>query len=203
MTTTIGRVVKLPAPDNGSDDPIAEYLPLDGIAQLAASNATHLARINAVRGLWESGGGEVWTDLAPDGDIRWDDVTGVLAYYAGGHLVQPYGETGQWPRCTVRALVEAPSTYTVGVVLAVAGVVDHPAVSQLRAVDTTTSTTAVEIDASVDLGALATALRDVSPSRTEAGLGVEAHVWVGFWCTSDSGAAKATVHSISVHLEPP
>lgn len=203
MTTTIGRVVKLPAPDNGSDDPIADYLPIDGIAQIAASNATHLARVNAVRGLWESGGGEVWVDLGTDDDVRWDDVTGVLSYCCGGHLVQPYGETGQWPRLTVRALVEAPSTFTVGVVLAVDGALSHPAVAPLRAVDTTTSTSAIEIDASVDLGALAGALRDISPSRTEAGQGVEVWAWVGFWCTSDSGAAKATVHSISVHLEPP
>lgn len=203
MTTTIGRVVKLPTPDNGTDDLIADYLPLDGIAQIAASNATHLARVNSVRGLWESGGGEVWVDLGTDDDVRWDDVTGVLAYYCGGHLVQPYGETGQWPRLTVRALVEAPATYTVGVVLSVAGVVDHPSAAVLRAVDTTTSTTAIEIDASVDLSALATALRDISPDRAEAGRGVESHAWVGFWCTSDSGAAKATVHSITVHLEPP
>ena len=203
MTTTIGRVVKLPTPDNGSDDPIADYLPLDGIAQIAASNATHLARVNSERGLWESGGGEVWTDLGTDADVRWDDVTGVLAYYCGGHLVQPYGEKGQWPRLTVRALVEAPSTFTVGIVLAVSGIVDHPSASVLRATDTTTSTSAVAIDASVDLGALATALRRIAPARTEAADVVEAHAWVGFWCTSDSGASKATVHSISVYLEPP
>jgi hypothetical protein len=203
VTTTIGQVIKLPTPDGGADDLAADYLPVDGVLQLAASNATHLARVNAVRGLWESGGGEVWVDLDADGQLQWDTTTGVLAYCCGGHLVQPYGETGQWPRCTVRALVEAPSTFTVGVVLAVAQGPGHPVGAVATATDTTSSTSAVEIDASVDLGTLRFGPRRLARGAGEAGDVIEAWVWVGFWCTSDSGSAKATVHSITVHLEPP
>lgn len=203
MSTTIGQVIKLPTPDGGADDLAADYLPVDGVMQIAASNATHLSRVNAVRGLWESGGGEVWVDLGADGQLQWDTTTGVLAYCCGGHLVQLYGETGQWPRLTVRALVEAPSTFTVGVVLAVAQGPGHPSGAALTATDTTSSPSAVEIDASVDLGALRFAPRRIALRDGEAGDEVEVWVWVGFWCTSDSGSAKATVHSISVHLEPP
>ena len=145
----------------------------------------------------------MWTDLGTDADVRWDDATGVLAYYCGGHLVQPYGETGQWPRLTVRALVEAPSTFTVGIVLAVSGVVDHPSASVLRATDTTTSTSAVTIDASVDLGA---PCDGAATHRTRAhrgrGCGRGARL-VGFSVPLTPGASKATVHSISVYLEPP
>jgi hypothetical protein len=203
VTTTIGRVVKMPTPDNGSADLAADYLPLDGIVQIAASNATHLARVNAVRGLWESGGGEVWLDRFTDEDIRWDDSPGVLAYYCGGHLVQPYGETGLWPKLTVRAHLQASATYSVGVVLAVAASSSHPFAALLRATDSTTSTTPVEIDATVSLADLAAPLRRISASRDESGDQVEAHVWVGFYSTSNSSGSKATVHSITVHLEPP
>lgn len=201
MTTTINRVVKLPDPDGGADDLFADYLPLDGAAQLAASNATWLARVNGLRGLWERGGGEVWTDLLGD-ELRWDDATGVLAFYGGSHLVQPYGETGQWPRLTVRAQVEAPATYTVGMMVVVLPLPGHPAEAVLRGVDTTASTAPVDIDVSLDLAG-AGLPRRVAGDTDEAGQGTEVHFFVGFWCTSDSGASKATVHAVSAHLEAP
>lgn len=201
MSTTIGRVVKLPTPDGGANDLAADYLPVDGVMQLAASNATHLARTNALRGLWERGGGEVWVDRL-DEELRWDDTTGVLAFYGGAHLVQPYGETGQWPRLTVRAYVEAPATYTVGMVVVVLPRPGHPAEAVLRGIDTTTSTTATDIDVSLDLARAGLPVR-VGETGDESGDATEIHFFVGFWCTSDSGASKATVHSVSAHLEAP
>ena len=145
----------------------------------------------------------MWTDLGTDGDVRWDDVTGVLAYYCGGHLVQPYGETGQWPRLTgARARRSHEHLYGRHRARRV-GVVDHPSASVLRATDTTTSTSAVTIDASVDLGALATALRRIAPRAPRPRMWSRRTPGSASGVPLTPGASKATVHSISVYLEPP
>jgi len=213
MTTTIGRYLRIPTA-YGGDDLFNPDNPLDGVAQIISSNATHLGRVNSIRGLWERPGADVWADLLIPGvpsSLNWEgDVgDGVAAWYGGRHVITPYGETGRWPNLVVQAHVQAPTGESTSIIVAVMDTLGHPSRAAITDTKTTTSTTPVTLECTVSLNR-AGRLRPLAPtpgsppaSPSEQGQTQEFYFWVGFWSSSGTGANKGLVHSVSAYLEAP
>lgn len=215
--TTIERWLHLPTP-GGSDDHLrADHAGSSGLFQILGSNATHLARENGLRVLWEDRGGEFWEDLDAGGGsndplyLRWEDLDadGVYVRFAGVHRVRLWGETAGLPRITLKCRAAAPSTYTVGVAL----VVTEPGASPISrtagayAVATTTSTSITTLTATLStypLAHLEGIGRDPSTRAIEErGDHTVVALWVGAWCTSGSSGGKGSLSGPTVFLRPP
>jgi hypothetical protein len=215
--TTIERWLHLPTP-GGSDDHLrADHAGSSGLFQILSSNATHLARENGLRVLWEDRGGEFWEDLDAGGAsndptyLRWEDLDadGVYARLAGTYRVRLWGETAGLPRIELRCRAAAPSTYTTGVAL----VVTTPGTSPISrtvggwAVATTTSTSITDLAVSLTaypLSHLEGSGRDPSTRAIEErGDYTTVALWVGAWCTSGSSGAKGSLYGPTVFLRPP
>lgn len=215
--TTAETWLWLPTPGGGLDHLRANQPGSSGLFQILSSNATHLARENGLRVLWEDRGGEFWEDLDDGGTgndptyLRWEDLDadGVYARYAGTFRVRLWGETASLPRIELRARAAAPSTYTVGVAL----LVTTPGASPLSrtvggyAVATTTSTSITDLAVSLTaypLTHLEGVGRDPSTRAVEErGDYTNVALWVGAWCTSGSSGSKGQLYGPTVFLRPP
>lgn len=211
MTTTAGTYIKLPTAA-GADDLFAADLPLDGVAQILASNATHLSRVNSLRSLNERPGGQVWKDLPTAGVVSsfpWDEevTNGRISWFGGRHLFQPYGETGNAPKLVVKALLQAPTGENVTMLVTASSEAGYPGMGAWSWSASTTSTSPVAVDVEIDLSGL-TQPRPIAPMTgnplvvgDEQGQSLEFYFWVGFYSSSDSSLNKGSVHSISAFLE--
>lgn len=212
MTTTAGQWIDLPT-SGGSDDRFAKDLPGgSGLFALTASNLTLAARENGLRTVWEDAGSAlVYTDLPTAGDSRsfpWhlEDSDGIYARCCGTFRVRLHGETVDVPRIRLHVRALAPAGETTGVILAVETSPGAP-FGLRTATDTTTSTSAVDLEMEValspeDLGRGSYSVpQDAAPE--ERGDQTEVTIWVGAWCTSDDALSKGAVYGLSVSVIAP
>lgn len=213
MVTTIGRWIDLPT-SGGAADPFALDLPdSSGLFQIAASNATHAARENNLRTLWEDFGSDtVFTDLFTSGDVgtfQWDveDADGTYARFAGVHRVRLHGETRQLPRLHLSCRGFTPATYTTGVILLVLPAFGVPSArTGLYGTTTTTSTTVTDLSITLSLTPEALGLDPLAfgdGALVEAGAMTSCAVWVGAWNTSGSSGAKGALYGVTLSLREP
>jgi hypothetical protein len=215
-TTTAGTWIRLPTA-LGADDRTRADQPGDAaLFQILASNATLACRENELRPLWERGKIQVWADCTVSDDertLRWSalESDGVLAQWAGVHRVRLYGEQQRPPQVVLAARGAVVGAYTLGIVVLVMPSFGAPdPLIASRATATTRSTTVVNLTATVDLTPEALGLRAIAPPATgspsvvdETGEMTEVSIYVGAWCTSASGASKATLGGLSVYLIEP
>lgn len=215
MTTTAGQWIDLPTSGGGSDRLVADEPGGAGILQIASSNATHAARENGLRTLWEDyGTANVYTDLGVAGDAStflWhgEDGDGTYVRLCGCFRVRLYGETREVPTLHLALRALAPATETTGIILAVMPNVTAPDVSTVHyGTVTTTSTTLEDLVIEIPLtpemfGTGRHAPRDVDDTVVETGEQTEIAVWVGAWGTSGSGAAKGAAYGLTLSLLEP
>lgn len=215
MTTTIGRWIDLPSSGGASDRLALDEPGGAGLFQIATSNATLAARENGLRPLWEDfGSSDVHKNLRVAGDVttfRWEleDSAGAWSRLAGTFRVRLHGETAQAPRLHLAARALAPSTYTTGIVIAVAPAGEPPSMRVgTWASVSTTSTTLTDLAATLTLTPdLLTpeslSLQEGGGAPIEAGQHTLLGVWVGAWCTSSSGASKGALYGATVLLREP
>ena len=213
--TTAGTWVRLPL---GADDPARADEPGSAaLFAIIASNATHAARENELRTLWELGPTEVYADCTVSDDprtLRWSAILGdgVLATFCGRHRVRLFGETQQAPTITLAVRASAPSGETVGVVLVVQPAFGAPdPLASMQDVARTTATTPTRLEATITLTPEALAQHSFAPSTgsgtpssvDEQGTMTEVSIFVGAWCTSNSGSAKGIFGGFTVYLGSP
>lgn len=217
LITTAGTWIRLPTA-LGADDRARADQPGDAaLFQILASNATLACRENELRTLWERGPVEVWADCEFSDDERtfhWAGLPsqGVMAHWAGLHRVRLYGEQQRPPRLVLagRGAVSSGS-YTLGlIVLAMPAFGDPDPRTATRAVVRTSSTSVVDLTATVDLTPEALGRRAIAPPATgsppevdETGSLTEVSLYVGAWCTSNSSGAKAQIGALTVYLQEP
>lgn len=221
-TTTIGRWIWLPTP-GGADDRFDADQPLgSGLMATLTSNATHAARENGMRPLYEHPGAEVWRGLyfgsdPSGGAFPWRGIgtgtppttpplvlTGLLAVHAGVHRVRRYGETRQWPKIRVTArCLTASAFYETGIVVVAVAVGGDPSTGR-AAYDKTNSTTMVRLTADLELRDSDVFTGNVSTSGGgESGAMPTLALYVGAWNTSNNGASKGNVSGITVYMVEP
>lgn len=213
MTTVADRWIHLPASGGGSDVFRADQPGGAGVFQMAASNAALACRENGLRTIWEDrGSANVYAALpipsdASSLDLDAEDSAGAFVRVVGRHRLRLYGETGQATRLHLACRGLAPTGETLGVLLAVCPD-DAPGLrAGLYATTTTTSTTLVDLTASLSVdagmwGREALALRGASGVE-ELGLHTGVTILVAAWCTSGSGAAKGELYGLSVSVREP
>lgn len=213
--TTAGRWIDLPASGGGSDRFALDEPGGAGLFQIAASNATLAARENGLRTLWEDfGSSDLHKSLRVSGDVttfRWEleDSVGAWSRLAGTFRVRLYGETSQVPRLHLAVRALAPSGYATGLVIAVAPAGEPPSMRVgTWASVTTTSTTLADLAATLTLTPdmltpESLSLQEGGGAPIEAGQHTLLSVWVGAWCTSNSGASKGAVYGPTVLLREP
>lgn len=217
--TTAARWIELPtatglASSWRQDQPLSS-----GLVQVASSNATHAARENGLRTLYDHPGVDtiqaslLWDSL--DG-FPWDadpaDPAGApLVLFGGVHRLRFYGETGRYPSIVLRARLAAPTGYTAGVVMVARAGVGRPSSADLRGSATTTSSALTDVVVSLAPTATFNSRRVVprigsaspAPEPPEVG---EEHVfalYLGAWRTGGVGTWKAAIAGITVYLVPP
>lgn len=215
MSTTIGQWIDLPTSGGAADRFALDEPGGAGLFQIAASNATLAARENGLRVLWEDfGSSDVSADLFVHGvedTFQWDgeDTDGVYARCCGVFRVRLYGETVQVPRITLAARALAPATYETGIILALSSPFEAPSMrGGTYATARTASTSIVDLTATLalspaDLVPELLSLQAGPPPVIEAGQHLVLGLWVGAWCTSNSGAAKGAVYGPSVLVREP
>lgn len=216
-TTTVSTWIDLPTA-SGSSSPWEQDDPLSsGLVMIAASNATHAARVNSLRTLYEHPGSDnVGTDLLfnnPDA-FPWDDDPSAnsFAVCAGTHRLRPYGETGAMPRITLHARLAAPATYTAGLIFVARRTPGRPSATDLRGVATTTSTSLTSVTIELLPSTLYPSALEVSPrigsampapEPPETGTEPVVTLYVGAYRTGGAGAWKATLAGLTIYLAPP
>lgn len=216
MTTTLGHWRHLPTA-LGADDRLELDSALGSdVLQTITSNATHAARQNELGTLWEHPGSDVWETLLPGvtgpNAINWsgEDSAGVFVRYCGAWRLRRYGETDTWPTIELRARIVAPATYTTGIILVARRERGRPTNADPYDSATTTSTSLTDVSLSITprldlIGREDFACRPAGSTDipVESGTLPLVHLYVGAWCTSDSGAAKGSFSGITVFLGPP
>lgn len=204
--TTTGRYVHLPT--GSTTERLRADQPLGAdVLQTLASNATLLCREGALRTLWESAGGEVWSTI-PLGDVTlfpWDTTAGdgIFTAFCGRFRLRTHGERADYPTLRLHARGRAPSGNALGVVLWQMPSPGYPSdIAGAYASGTITATTVddLEIDLPVDprkLGSFAV------EDPNERGELVEVSVYVGAWCTSDDDASKALLANLTLYQVEP
>ena len=220
---TIDRYIHLPTA-GGADDRLRAGQPLgSGVMQILASNATHIARANSLRTLWQSPGeGNIAGTLGfgasagittrPD-LFDWDaspySGTGVMVYFAGVHRIRPYGETGQWPRVVLSARIGAGGTSTAGIILCGRPAMGRPQPDDLYATATNTGPTLARVTATIyptdrSVGPRLVAPLDEtttpSPPPAEMGRDTVMAIYIGVWT---DGAGKANARGLTLYLAAP
>lgn len=213
MTTTIGRWINLPTP-GGASDPLRADESLDaGTLQILASNATHAARENELRTLYEWPGSDALYGALPGGvpeNFPWDSGTtaGYVMLFAGVHRVRLYGETSRPPKVQVRARGLATSSHTLGLIVVA---MPSPQVPILRGGNyvhiTTTSTSLVDLDGTISLTEDMLGVMPLAPvgpgggSPDESGVTRQVALYVGGYHSSGSGGSKGELHGLTIYLE--
>lgn len=214
MTTTAGRWVHLPTSGGAADRFGADQPGGSGLLQVAASNATLACREGGLRTLWEHfGSANVYKNLRTAGDVSTidldaEDTAGAYVRLVGRHRVRLHGETGRATRLHLACRALAPSTYTLGVVLA--AMPDDGAVglrAGLYATATTTSTSLVDLSATLTVEAEHYG-RELLPCRgaggvEELGLHTGVTIVVAAWCTSGASLAKGALYGVTVSVREP
>lgn len=220
---TIGRWLHIPT-SGGANDRLRADQPLSsGTMQILASNAEWGARCNNLRTLWEHPGeGNIagvlgyGTSAGAGTDIDsfdWDadpfNAGTVRSYFAGWHRIRPWGSTGQWPRVALSAMASNGGSATTRIILCGRPAVGRPQPGDLFGTATTTSSTPVSISAVISptsgyIGTRLVAPMDESAAAgtppAESGRETAMAFYVGV-CTS--GAGKADVRAMTLHLAPP
>lgn len=214
MTTTVDRWIHLPAAGGADDRFRADQPGGSGLLQVAASNATLACREGGLRTIWEHyGTANVYKDLRTAGDVSTldlhaEDSAGAFVRVAGRHRIRLHGETGRATRLHLACRGLAPSTYTLGVLVAVQP--DDGAVglrAGLYATATTTSTSLVDLSATLTIAPESYG-REVLPLRgasavEELGLHTGVHILVAAWCTSGSSMAKGALYGLTLSVREP
>jgi len=214
--TTAGTWIRLPTALGADDRARADQSGDAALFQIIASNATLATREGELRTLWERGPVEVWADCTETDDertLRWSgtEADGVLAQYVGTYRVRLYGETSQPPKLVLACRGAAPAAQTLGVIVMALPVFAAPDPgSPMTAVARTTSTTAADLTATITLTPEALGMTTIAPPATgsppavdETGRVTSVDVFVGAWCTSGSGGAKASLGGMVVYLKEP
>lgn len=224
MTTTIGRYLHLPTAGAGSshyrtDQPLGA-----GLAQIAASNGTHLARENGLRQLYDDPGSAlVGRALSMPGagveSFDWDRLDSAepagFARFCGVHQIRPWGETRSLPRVELRcrAGVGSAGGQTGGLILVVTPGCVHPAVGRHPYVPLTftdaltdralTLTLPNESACKVERWTPRVGSSAVPPEAAEVGSVLTIGVWVGAWSTSNQDAHPIEVRGLTIYLREP
>lgn len=211
---TIGHWIELPTGGGASDRFRADQPGGSGVLQIAASNATLACRENGLRTLWEDPGSpDVYLDNRTTGypsTFRWheEDSAGAYVRLAGVFRVRLYGETRDPPRVHLACRALAPATYTTGIIVAAFPLLDSPVSAPGHyATATTTSTTIVDLAATLTLGPGLLGVRPTTHRSAgtvvESGAQTELAIWVGAWCTSGSSGSKAEICGLTLSLREP
>lgn len=211
MTTTIKRWLDLPTSRTNANEPLGS-----GLVQIIGSNATHAARQNNLRTLWEHpGSSNIYADLPAGGldFFDWDDVEadGRFVAYCGLHRVRPYGETASWPRLELRFRALAPTPYDLGVVLVAMPAPGLPTTRGQYATMTTNVTTMTDCALTLALQGGGMGSQRVAPragtgvltSLDEDGQVPAVAIYLGAWCTSGGSGSKAEMHGLTLFLREP
>jgi hypothetical protein len=210
-TTTIGRWLDIAAARASKNQPLGA-----GLMQMMASNATHAARENEIRPLWEHpGDANIYADL-PLGGVPffdWDTESsaGRFTAFCGIHRARRYGETIKFPRLELRYRGLAPSTYDLGVILLAMPGPGQPSTSGVYDTLITSATSLTACKITLDLSALNVGSSLIAPrtgtgaitTLPESGRVPSVAVYVGAWCTSGSGGAKAEMRGMTLFLREP
>jgi len=191
-----------------------------GHSTLLRANAQHLVEASARRALWTSTGvegfyraargGTLFTSAPTPTDIDWrySRKTGGLALFLGTHYAWR-SPLHRWPRLAVRFQAKVAATYTLGVVLGVAPGVRGPLESVAHLGATYTGTSFAEQEIAFNLSDACFESAAWSPQN-----GVDAapvdewgdlqtfSVYLGGYCSSDSGSDTASVVGITLATEP-
>lgn len=211
MTTTIKRWLDIPAARANSSGPLGA-----GLVQLIGSNATHAARQNNLRCLWEHpGSSNIYADVPPGGldYFDWDDVEsdGRFTAYAGLHRVRLFGETTRWPRLELRFRGLAPSGYELGVILVAMPAPGLPTTRGQYATMTTSATSLTDCALTLALDGSGMGTQRVAPragtgvltTLDEVGAVPAVAVYLGAWCTSGGSQREAEMHGLTLFLREP
>lgn len=218
----LGRYIRHAASGTGgATDLVAANNPWGaGRSTILRANAQHLVEASQRRALWTSTGvegfyraargGTLFTSAPTPTDIDWrySRKTGGLALFLGTHYAWR-SPLHRWPRLAVRFQAKVASTYTLGVVLAVAPGVRGPleAVTYLGATYTDTSFTEQEIafnlsDACFERAAWSPQ-NGIDPAPLDEWGDLQTFsVYLGGYCSSDSGSGTASVVGIALATEP-
>ena len=183
---------------------------------MLASNCTLATRENELRPIWERGPLQVWADCETSDDERtflWSgtESAGTLAQYVGTVRVRLYGETSNPPRLVLACRGAAPAAQTLGVILmALPAFAPPDPGAPTQAVARRSLTTMDDMTATINLTAESLGVTSVAPPPTgsppavgETGRMTSVDVFVGAWCTSNSGGAKASLGGLVVYLAEP
>lgn len=209
--TTIGRWLDLPLARAAADEPLGS-----GFMQVAASNATHAARENNLRALWEHpGSANIYKDLPSGGldGFDWDteESAGRFTAFCGIHRVRRYGERIAWPRLELWFRGLAPSPYDLGVVVVAMPAPGQPHTRALFGQLTTSVTSLTTLKVTVPLDTSGMGIQRIQPragtgtitTLDEDGVVPSVAVYVGAWCTSGGSGAKAEMRGLTLFLREP
>lgn len=218
MTTdTIGRVVRLPSAGSASFGRAGQPLGA-GFAQIAASNAVHLAKEGCLRTLAEHPGtdassSESWRALLVADSVEsflWDEdstaASGVFQVWTGLQIIKPYGPDPRLPRVEARWRWKVHTGGdTAGAVLIVTpGVVRPSYRDHASASTTTTATSFTDATLTVTLdGPERCQRRALTPGDDEVGQVLVVNVALGFWNTHNQAAHPNHLREVSIFLREP
>lgn len=224
MSTTIARWIAQAAAGGAAARLRAEEPLSSGTLQVLASNATHCARENSLRTLWDWGGGPIDlsqglipTPVTTDhvGSVNWSGElgTGWCSIYAGAHRLLPYGERVEIPRLTLHARGSAPAATTLYLLLAATPTLREPQVGDVWGETSTTSATLTDLRVTLTPTAAALGLVEhpilraaaaAGDALDEAGQLPEVHLWVAGWMDPPSGGLqKAHLSGLTIYAEAP
>lgn len=237
MSDTLGRfIARVPAGTASGSDLTYDLRALSSVyGHLVVSDLNHASNENPLRTLFTHRGfvgakslyGAPYFDAgtAPTPEAinytnpidATGEYTGRASLRMGSHAIHRVGATLQWPKVQLQCRVKAPSTYTVGIVLAVChGRNSAPSNAigvRAWANTTVTSTTYVDTTLTValvdsHLGREHVEIASGSTARGTAPLAESSDremitVWMGAYCTSGSAAAVGSIAGITCYLLEP
>jgi hypothetical protein len=189
-----------------------------GRVTLLRNNAQHLNEVNPRRALWTSTGVESFYRAAIGGittaptptliDWRYTRKTGGLGLYLGKHYAWR-SVLHRWPRLALRCALKVASGYTAGLCLCVSPGEQSPLDARVYASATYTHTSFTEIELAMNLSDDAFARVAYSPANGVDAAAVDEQgdlhafsVYLGGYCSSNSGSDTASVVGVTLGLEP-
>lgn len=184
---------------------------------LLRNNAQHLAEVNPTRQLWTSTGVEGFYRQAIGGittaptptliDWRYTRKTGGLGLYLGRHYAWQ-SVLYRWPRLALRCALKVASGYTAGLCLCVSPGDRSPLDARVYQGATYTHTSFTEIELALNLSDDAFAHTSYSPVNGTDAAAVDEQgalyafsVYLGGYCSSNSGSDTASVVGVTLGLE--
>lgn len=214
VPTTISKWIDVPTAVLNADRPLSA-----GVLQVLASNASWACRTNNIRPLWRGAGSTnqgVLGTLGWDGlpsSFPWDSLPDpaypVFKAFLGVFRLRPYGETGVFPKITLRTYLTASASATAGVILVVRPVIGLPGAGDLTGVVTHSTTVQTEVTVSVQPTSADVGRRAIQPvigraypitEPPESGEDTVVAIYIGAY-TSSGG--KGTLGPSMVYLEAP